>query len=414
MMIGYFPISFFNVIKPSFGVNEQARIMDLFKERKKNRKKKGSNRNVLNPTATNDSNNDKRDSASSNHDNEDFKSHRSDVDNVEKKGGDDLCDEKEPMQREDDNPNNESPQTTTMDDDNDLNQPSSAKKKKKKKKNKASGSSTASEEGDQNNNYDQKCDASSTVNESQESASPSAMPPLPPPGFHDSFNSFNIDDHDPPQSDSHVGEHLQFSSLSERLDNSNIPSHPNITFMNPQLQTTLPQSYIIIPPNERPNLTALSSNVSLAVAAAKTFIEIYYSHISHGLASELATYYTHHAQKSISVGGAHHVVATRSDIMLQLSKFSGSNFMVRGVVSQDTFDNEGAHVLITGIVATTSLNDQTCFAHSVSLVKKQSPLYSYSQSIDDEFSFQIHNDALSLLTMSDLVLNNNEQQSQPI
>ncbi len=396
-------------------MNEQGRIMDLFKERKKNRKKKGSTRNLLNPTSTNDSNNDKRDSASSNHDNEDFKSHRSDVDNVEKKGVNNICDEKEPMQREDDNPdNNESPQTTSIDDDYDLNQPSSAKKKKKKKKNKATGFSTASEEGDQNNTYDQKCDTSSTVNESQGSVSPSAIPPLPPPGFHDSFNSFNIDDHDPPQNDNQVGDHLQFSSMSERIDNSTIPSHPDITFMNPLLQTTLPQSYIIIPPNERPNVTTLSSNVSLAVAAAKTFVEIYYPRISHGLASELATYYTPHAQKSISVGGAHHVVATRSDIMLQLSKFSGSNFLVRGVVSQDTFDNKGAHVLITGIVEMTSMNDQTCFAHSVSLVKKQSPLYSYSQSIDDEFSFQIHNDALSLLTMSDLVSNNNEQQSQPI
>ena len=180
--------------------------------------------------------------------------------------------------------------------------------------------------------------------------------------------------------------------------------------------------YIIIPEIDRPSVMApsplLQPKTSLAVAAAKAFVDLYYPHILHGLSSDLAMYYTPQAQKSISVGGAHSVVASQSDIMIQLSRFSGSNFVVRGVVSQDTFDGHGAHILVTGIVQTTLINGLTSFAHSISLVRKEQPLVrssftaGASISNDDAYSFQIHNDALSLLTVADMIANEQQNQQQ--
>ena len=102
----------------------------------------------------------------------------------------------------------------------------------------------------------------------------------------------------------------------------------------------------------------------------------------------------------MSVGGAHSVVGTREDIKLQLSSLAGSNFLVRGVVSQDTFEKAGAHILVTGNMQTTA-GIMTPFAHSVDLVL-----------MNGEFDFQIHNDALSLLTPSE-ELNQRPNQTLP-
>ena len=202
------------------------------------------------------------------------------------------------------------------------------------------------------------------------------------------------------------------SSATPTYQDNNNPLHQSFSHHHQR-------RYIIIPEIDRPNVITSSSllqpKTSLAVAAAKAFVDLYYPHILHGLSSDLAMYYTPQAQKSISVGGAHSVVASQSDIMIQLSRFSGSNFVVRGVVSQDTFDGHGAHILVTGIVQTTLNNGLTSFAHSISLVRKEQDLIrssfttGSSFSSDDAYSFQIHNDALSLLTVSDMIAN--EQQN---
>jgi len=345
--------------------------MDLFKERKKSRKKKGSNRN---PTV--DEREDVNPATSKNvHGNKHVDKINNDSSSeATKVNGDNGGQSKQ------DSLNNSS-------NGNRLDSLSSSKKKKKKKKEKHGDSNTSIDEDESEQ------DVGSAANQTQSlaSSSPLPMPKCPPPGFQDSISSLNIDDNDPRQNDNYNQSQASSMPLNCHLGN---------TYINPMNQN-ISQRYIIIPKSERPDPSYLSQNPSLAVSAAKSFIELYYSHITHGLSSELATYYTSHAQKSISVGGAHHVVATRGDIMLQLSKFSGSNFLVRGVVSQDTFDTKGAHILITGIVQTT-LNDQTAFAHSVSLVRKQTPLYSVP-SEDSDFSFLIHNDALSLLTSSELM-----------
>jgi len=134
----------------------------------------------------------------------------------------------------------------------------------------------------------------------------------------------------------------------------------------------------------------LLNRSSLVVDAAKAFVDLYYPHITNGQSADLALYYTPHAQRSVSVGGAHSVVTGRKDIILQISSLAGTNFLVRGVVVQDTYDFVGAHILVTGMAYTVSLGDNhsiTAFAHSISLTPVKIPYY-----------FQIHNDALSLMT----------------
>lgn len=178
-------------------------------------------------------------------------------------------------------------------------------------------------------------------------------------------------------------------TLNSNLDGPSVDLHkqssPQQTKIQPQHNVLPDAKFLIIPDYDRPP----SAESSLAIVAAKTFVDFYYPHISHGLANELTLYYTSNAQKSVSVGGAHSVVGTREDIKLQLSSLAGSNFIVRGVVSQDTFEKGGAHILVTGNMQTTA-GIMTPFAHSIDLVL-----------MNGEFDFQIHNDALSLMTSSE-------------
>ena len=199
------------------------------------------------------------------------------------------------------------------------------------------------------------------------------------------------------------------------------PAPPNNQLPNNLYPPPITRS-IVIPHRDRPIVSLTDTKpASLAVSAAKAFVDLYYPHISHGLSSELSMYYTHSAQKSISIGGAHSVVACKADITLQLSSLAGSAFLCRGVVAQDLFEGRGAHVLITGVVQTPLSEVATPFAHSVSLVpttttrvvsiggtREEGPL---QQSIMVPYSFQIHNDALSLLTAGDMVAL--AQQPQP-
>lgn len=210
----------------------------------------------------------------------------------------------------------------------------------------------------------------------------------PPPGFNASMSSLAL------------GDDISQNDQSQEISPCN---HQPLTklpgkFQNPEQGESIPPGsrFIVIPEQDRPikppGQVSLSCppKVSLAVAAAKVFVDLYYQH-----PPDLAMYYTSHAQKSISVGGAHSVVATRSEILLQLQSLAHSTFAVRGVVSQDSFDLRGAHILVTGVVQTGGVLTQ--FAHTIGLV----PVPQHGP-----YSFQIHNDALSLLTNGDEVAQN--------
>lgn len=284
------------------------------------------------------------------------------------------------------------------------------KKKKKKKKMKRQLSMDSVSGGDTSSHKRQELDTNPSPSTQQveqtkhhveeekkmESTIQEEQPPPrspPPPGFNASMSSLNLNENEGNPSTNGVS-----------LNNMHHPLHIGLP----------PDGrYIIVPENDRPYhqhpSMPMPTKMSLAIPAAKAFVDLYYRNITMGQYGELCKYYTPHAQKSISVGGAHSVVASRRDIMLQLQSLSKSIFEMRGVVSQDSFDGRGAHILVTGTMQTGGV--QTQFAHTISLVHipQHSP-----------FSFQIHNDALSLLTSGDEMAqqqssqhNVHQSQSQP-
>ena len=207
-------------------------------------------------------------------------------------------------------------------------------------------------------------------------------------------------------------------------------SQPKVADDRPSLSSQvssieLPQSdslFITVPRYERPVSIHGQPESSLAVPAARHFIAKYYSHFdvtSPGASlGDLIRYYTLKAQKSVSIGGAHSVVTGRGDIAAQIFSLAGTAFVVRGVVAQDTADGKGVHMLVTG-TARTSLNGSpggvvANFAHSISLVPVDDEIWrgihgdegregniicpALLEALELGFPFQIHNDALALLS----------------
>lgn len=173
--------------------------------------------------------------------------------------------------------------------------------------------------------------------------------------------------------------------------------------------------FITIPRLERPPALPGHPDPSLAVPAARHFISKYYAYFD-GMQlgahlGDLVRYYTVKAQKSISIGGAHSVVAGKDDIATQIQSLAGSSFVVRGVVAQDSAGGKGVHMLVTG-VATLNGNSMH-FAHSISLVPIDDAILRYpghrenaantiSPTLTEAFGlgypYQIHNDALAFLS----------------
>ena len=166
-------------------------------------------------------------------------------------------------------------------------------------------------------------------------------------------------------------------------------------------EEALPLKAIVVPKTDRPQPNVLDLCPSLSVPAAKAFIDLYYPHITSGLSDDLAMYYSPGAQKSVSIGGAHSVVTGRDSIQLQIASFVGSHFVVQSVVAQNTVSG-GAFVLITGIVQTSpSAGSQvSSFAHSVNLVSATTHAGCGG---GPEAGFFIFNDALMLMKISDPV-----------
>jgi hypothetical protein len=162
--------------------------------------------------------------------------------------------------------------------------------------------------------------------------------------------------------------------------------------------------FIVVPRNELPDRLPGEAEPSIAVPAARNFVNIYYQYFSSGQINDLARYFTVKGQKSVSIGGAHSVVTGRNDIATQIRSLAGSAFVVRGVVAQDAFDGKGAHILVTGTAVTGSGGVTANFAHSVSLTQVQSEhqvestFSALSPALEVGVPFQIHNDALALLS----------------
>ncbi len=215
------------------------------------------------------------------------------------------------------------------------------------------------------------------------------------------------------------------ASLSPQLDSS----HKIIPSGIPSPMKPPPDAlFIVVPRNERPDPLPGENESSLAVPAARHFIDTYYTHFdmsTHNIPiHDLSRYYTAKAQKSVSIGGAHSVVTGRRDITAQISNLAGAAFVVRGVVAQDAADGRGVHILITGTARTGVVGAAggvfANFAHSISLTpvdmsnvvrgsmtaksaeddRTQACPYcpALVEALGVGFPFQIHNDALALLS----------------
>lgn len=218
------------------------------------------------------------------------------------------------------------------------------------------------------------------------------------------------------------------ASLSPQLDSTRTSMPPHIQSHSIPPPPPPDALFIVVPRNERPDPLPGENESSLAVPAARHFINTYYTHFDitkpNAPIHDLSRYYTAKAQKSVSIGGAHSVVTGRRDIMAQISNLAGAAFVVRGVVAQDAADGKGVHILITGTARTGVVGAAggvlASFAHSVSLTpvdmsnvvrgsmnaktteenRIQACPYcpALVEAMGVGFPFQIHNDALALLS----------------
>jgi Uri superfamily endonuclease len=178
----------------------------------------------------------------------------------------------------------------------------------------------------------------------------SLAPPTPPPGFAQ-------------------------MSLHE-LRQQEEPTNNNKTMDSPSFQNHHARYFVV---------SSLSTNIP--VDLAKIVVDIYYPTLSHAAASQLVHYYCPNTQKSLSVGGAHAVCTSEIDVLLQLTSLEQSQFLVKGVVAQPGIQSSVV-LLITGMVQSSNVAAPLPFCHSLTLVSCGNGQY------------QIHNDAMALLTES--------------
>eukprot|EP00980_Cylindrotheca_fusiformis_P031017 scaffold25721_cov157-Cylindrotheca_fusiformis.AAC.1 len=137
-----------------------------------------------------------------------------------------------------------------------------------------------------------------------------------------------------------------------------------------------------------PGMPALNSFVVPEHSTlAQVVMERYYVLLTNGRVQELSNYYSPSAQKSLTVGGAHAVSQTPQERILQLQSLSGMVMTIKGILQQPTI--QGAIlVLITG----TCIQPHALpFCHSLLLVP------TIATTMDG--GFQIQNDALCFLTV---------------
>jgi len=112
------------------------------------------------------------------------------------------------------------------------------------------------------------------------------------------------------------------------------------------------------------SITATNTPVDLA----QSFMDIYYCSMTHGQQEELLLHYAPGAVKSLSLGGAHSFCKLRTEILLQLNSLQGSLWDISGVVAQEGFQ-DSIVLLVTGSSLPKTAPQPIPFCHSVTLVK---------------------------------------------
>ena len=169
------------------------------------------------------------------------------------------------------------------------------------------------------------------------------------------------------------------STMTSRGDSRIHPSPP---------PSSPPPGFSVSPANLQTNpglfFTAPFTSENIPVELAQTFMDAYYSSMTHGQQEELLLYYVPGAVKSLSLGGAHSFCKSRQEILVQLNSLQGSLWDVSGVVAQEGF-MDSVVLLLTGNALPKTSPKPLAFSHSITLVKSAQ-------------GYQIHNDAMSLMT----------------
>jgi hypothetical protein len=135
-------------------------------------------------------------------------------------------------------------------------------------------------------------------------------------------------------------------------------------------------------------LGARQFTVPLNSTLAQVAAESYYMLLANGMVEMLASYYSPTAQKSCTVGGAHAVCQEPEDREQQLRSLVGMVVQIKGLLQQPTA-GQGTLVLITG----TCIQPHALpFCHSIVLIPTSHDA--------TDVGYQIQNDALCFLTSS--------------
>jgi hypothetical protein len=160
---------------------------------------------------------------------------------------------------------------------------------------------------------------------------------------------------------------------------------PGFITLDPAALTMSPAAAEIVSPDGK-FFNVIFPSTNIPVDLAQTFMDVYYCSMTHGQQEELLLHYVPGAVKSLSLGGAHSFCKSRQEMLIQLNSLQGSLWDVSGVVAQEGFMNSVV-LLLTGTCLPKTSPRPIPFCHSITLVKAASGGY------------QIHNDAMSLLTV---------------
>jgi hypothetical protein len=187
----------------------------------------------------------------------------------------------------------------------------------------------------------------------------------PPPGIH--FNS----------APSSIP---QLSMLAK--GESSVNAAPSPSLPKPPPGFSLPLVSLGIHPGRF--FTAPRTSDNVAVELAQTFMDVYFRSMTTGQQEDLLMYYVPGAVKSLSLGGAHSFCKSRDEILIQLNSLQGSLWDVSGVVAQEGY-LDSVVLLLTGNALPKTAPEPLSFSHAIALIKLTE-------------GYQIHNDAMSLMT----------------
>jgi hypothetical protein len=152
-------------------------------------------------------------------------------------------------------------------------------------------------------------------------------------------------------------------------------------------------------------MSPLVQTPATLAAVANLVTESYYLLLYRGLINELASYYAMDAQKSLTVGGAYAACTSAGDRLLQLQSLAGTiKPIIKGIQQQPTLAG-GVMVMVTGISVRPPAGMLLPFCHTLVLCPVSNSL-AITSSIHQGQSqgivgYQIQNDNLVFLTGDD-------------